>query len=672
MKTTHHHLAHPKYRPDIDGLRAIAVLSVVGFHYFPGRIPGGFVGVDVFFVISGFLISTIIFENLGNDRFSYVEFYARRIKRIFPALLLVLISTMAFGWYVLFPDEFVQLGKHVAGGAGFASNLVSWSETGYFDGSAATKPLLHLWSLGIEEQFYIVWPLLLGLMWRRDRNFLFLTFSVAILSFAINIYWIDRDPVALFFSPFSRAWELMAGGLLAYVMLHRRNKPLGNSKLRSSLAPFGLVQIGISVILFTKNTPFPGWWALLPIVGASFVIAGQPEAWVSRHFLGHPAMVWIGLISYPLYLWHWPLLAFARILEEDTPARTIRVLLVVASILLASATYVLVEKRFKKDYSKAAISYLSFTMVILLVIGLTTWKGTPLPRLSSKSLAIVVDAVEDWDYPGGLVPVSRDEETLLTAAGSKTKTLFFGDSHMEQYAPRIVRLLEENPDKNTAIFATHAACPPIPNVHESMRPWCPEFVNETIQYMDRQDVEVVVIGARWNLYFLTATRESADQETNEFSYYYTGDNDEKHMFNGGGGASMAIQELELFLSKIARNKRVYLLLDNPSGNAYSPKTFLEGLRLTQLRSTLVPGKESDANYDPEQRQLRDELKALAMRAGAMVIDPSARLCTGQRCKVSTEEGIPIYKDNDHLRPFYVEQFADYLDATLNQSPSPPR
>jgi peptidoglycan/LPS O-acetylase OafA/YrhL len=177
------HLTHPKYRADIDGLRAIAVLSVVCFHAFPVRLKGGFIGVDIFFVISGYLISTIIFDNLERDSFSFVEFYSRRIKRIFPALLLVLIACLAFGWFALLADEYKQLGKHIAAGAGFVSNFVFWNESGYFDNAAETKPLLHLWTLGIEEQFYIIWPLLLWAAWKRKFNLLTITLVIAIISF---------------------------------------------------------------------------------------------------------------------------------------------------------------------------------------------------------------------------------------------------------------------------------------------------------------------------------------------------------------------------------------------------------------------------------------------------------------------------------------------------------
>lgn len=172
MSHNHNDLTHPKYRPDIDGLRAVAILFVVGFHAFPNWVHGGFIGVDIFFVISGYLISTIIIGSLERDSFSFVEFYIRRINRIFPALLLVLIACFSFGWYALLADEYKQLGKHIAGGAGFISNFLFWNESGYFDNAAETKPLLHLWSLGIEEQFYLAWPLLLWLVWKNKLNLL--------------------------------------------------------------------------------------------------------------------------------------------------------------------------------------------------------------------------------------------------------------------------------------------------------------------------------------------------------------------------------------------------------------------------------------------------------------------------------------------------------------------
>jgi peptidoglycan/LPS O-acetylase OafA/YrhL len=216
------HLSHPKYRADIDGLRAIAVLSVVGFHAFPSWICGGFIGVDIFFVISGFLISSIIFANLHQHSFEFIEFYCRRIRRIFPALIVVLIASFAIGWFVLLPNEFKQLGKHMAGGAGFIQNFLLWRESSYFDSAANTKPLLHLWTLAVEEQFYIVWPLVLWVAWKQKLNLLTITAVVALVSFSLNIGNVHTDAVAAFYSPQTRFWELMCGSMLAYVTVRRR------------------------------------------------------------------------------------------------------------------------------------------------------------------------------------------------------------------------------------------------------------------------------------------------------------------------------------------------------------------------------------------------------------------------------------------------------------------
>lgn len=205
------------YRADIDGLRAIAVLAVVGFHAFPDYFPGGFVGVDVFFVISGFLISSIIFREVGRSTFRLPQFYARRIRRIFPALLIVLVACLLFGWFALLPDELEHLGKHVAAAATFVSNLALWQESGYFDRAAELKPLLHLWSLGVEEQFYLVWPMLLLLLWKRQQNIAITIVLLTLTSFMLSIALGQQSPSANFYFPFSRFWELGLGCLLAVV-----------------------------------------------------------------------------------------------------------------------------------------------------------------------------------------------------------------------------------------------------------------------------------------------------------------------------------------------------------------------------------------------------------------------------------------------------------------------
>ena len=227
-------LIHPKYRPDIDGLRAIAVLSVLGFHAFPAQFKAGFIGVDIFFVISGFLISSIIFENLARGSFSFLEFYGRRIKRIFPALALVLFTSFTFAWFALFADEFAQLGKHMAAGAAFVSNFALWQEAGYFDNAAESKPLLHLWSLAIEEQFYIFWPLLVWATWKRKWLFITILITLLIVSFGINLHFVRVDRATAFFFPGSRVWELLIGVVLAYFSTQSRDTSAKSFRLNQA------------------------------------------------------------------------------------------------------------------------------------------------------------------------------------------------------------------------------------------------------------------------------------------------------------------------------------------------------------------------------------------------------------------------------------------------------
>lgn len=336
-----------QYRLDIDGLRAFAILSVVLFHAFPEFITGGFIGVDVFFVISGFLISTIIFEKLEQGSFSFVDFYARRIRRIFPALILVLLSSFILGWCILFASEYKQLGQHIAGGAGFIANFILWSESSYFDNLADTKPLLHLWSLGIEEQFYIIWPPILWASWRLGLRILPVIFTIAIASFAWNLYSISIDPVATFYSPLTRFWELLIGSLLAYVTVFQARYPklAVNSVAQANIYSWigcGLFIAGL--FLINKDSSFPGAWALLPTLGAAFMVKAGPTAWFNRVVLGNSVLVWFGLISYPLYLWHWSLLSFSRILSSSIPELEIRIGVVALSVLLSWVTYRFIEK----------------------------------------------------------------------------------------------------------------------------------------------------------------------------------------------------------------------------------------------------------------------------------------------------------------------------------------
>lgn len=429
------HPLHPKYRPDIDGLRAIAVLSVVIFHAFPDLIPGGFIGVDIFFVISGYLISGIIFSNLEHASFSIADFYGRRIRRILPALLTVMIASLALGWPFMLAREYQQLSKHVMAGAAFVSNLVLWQEKGYFDIAAEAKPLLHLWSLAIEEQFYIFWPPLLAFVWRRQLGFLRVTLVIAALSFAANIYLSQTNPNSAFYLPMPRVWELMTGGLLAYVEIHRAEIL---RHYRSTRAFSGLGLIALGLLLISEDRQFPGWWALLPTFGAVLLISAGPAAWPNRQLLSGQAMVWLGLLSYPLYLWHWPLLSLLRIEMGSTPSALLRAGALGLALVLSWLTYTCIEKpvRFHATHPATNRRLLQALLVVALA-GLFLFE-TKSDVITQAKGAGIVNWLRNPDCNG-----AQNKFRLCTygnEASDKTVVLI-GDSHANHLSRALTELI---------------------------------------------------------------------------------------------------------------------------------------------------------------------------------------------------------------------------------------
>jgi peptidoglycan/LPS O-acetylase OafA/YrhL len=358
------------YRPEIDGLRAISILVVIFFHAFPDSVPGGFIGVDVFFAISGYLISGIIFRELKKQSFSFSQFYSGRVKRIFPALLVVLVATYGLGWIILLPDEFRQLGKQITSSMGFYQNFSLWKQADYFDTKSTLKPLLHLWSLSIEEQFYVTYPFLIWAAWRSGLNLLTVIGVLAAISLGYDLDGIASHPVRTFYLPHARAWELLAGCLLARLqsldgdltgarptaarvrrilfgrLLFERPPPTERQgPLLAGLSELlGLALIAAATFSFREHTPYPGWRAALPVAGALLVTAAGSQTWCNRKLLGSAPMALLGKVSYPLYLWHWPLLSYLHILQGETIPVWLRLAALALSFVLAWATYRLVER----------------------------------------------------------------------------------------------------------------------------------------------------------------------------------------------------------------------------------------------------------------------------------------------------------------------------------------
>lgn len=399
LATARHH------RPDIDGLRALAVLMVVVHHAFPGTLPGGYLGVDVFFVISGFLISQILLRGIedeaaGRGAFRLADFYRRRIQRILPALVLVVAVTLALGGWLLWPQEYRQLGAHAAANAVFALNFVLAGEAGYFDHAAQHKPLLHLWSLAVEEQFYLVWPWLLHAAMRRGgRRALGGLLALAALSLGAMVVSARQDAAATFFLPQARAWELTVGAVGALV-LHRHGAAW--TRLRSRLFPretcalAGLLLVAASAALLGAHRhTSPA--LLLPVLGTLLVLLADPEGAASRRLLSGRAMTALGRISYPLYLWHWPLLSLATVAASGLPSPGVRVALVLASVGLAWLTLVLLEQQVRPARS-AAVPWI--LVGLLGACGLWGALIVRLDGLPARTAALnPLIAQFDWDVP---------------------------------------------------------------------------------------------------------------------------------------------------------------------------------------------------------------------------------------------------------------------------------
>lgn len=422
------------YRRDIDGLRAIAVLSVVLFHAFPDWIHGGFIGVDIFFVISGFLISGKIFENLEAGQFTYRDFYARRIRRLFPALLLVLTTCVVVGWFTLLSNEYEFLGKHTAAGLSFLANVALWREAAnYFNSEVDTRPLLHLWSLGIEEQFYIFWPPILFAVWKVKKHFIPIVMGLTLLSFAVGLYYLlTQDTVSAFYVPWSRFWELFAGGLLAYLMAYKAEMVAGWPASRPLM---GLLLIVAGVGFMRDNLPFPGWWAVVPVLGSFLILSSHASSPTANVVLTHKIMVWFGLISYPLYLWHWPVLSFTRIVVGHTPDAAYRVAAIVLTVFLAWLTYAFVEKPLRHPKRKGlVVTLLCAVAVVLGSYGYVLWKKDVVNhRAMDQKFPDFGKAYNATRYSDGscerlLNKKPLDEEVCLTNS-AEPEYLIVGDSH---------------------------------------------------------------------------------------------------------------------------------------------------------------------------------------------------------------------------------------------------
>ena len=644
------------YRPDIDGLRAVAVLAVVVYHAFPAALPGGFSGVDIFFVISGYLISGILFKGLAQEKFSFFEFYARRIRRLFPSLVVALFLTLSVGYYYLLSDEFEQLGKHAAASCVFIQNIVFLKESGYFDKAADLKPLLHLWSLAVEEQFYIFFPPLLILLWRKKWPITWILAAFLLISFFANLVMSVKDSAADFFLTPYRCWELMAGAMLAW----RHFSKGQDTRFGNVYSIIGLLLITFSLIWLDKSNPYPGWRAIFPVTGTVLLIAAGPGPTINRWLLSNPISIWVGLISYPLYLFHWPMLSLLRIIKGDNPETPYILFVLILSLIISVLTYYLIEKKIRYTKSRWATPFLITIFTLLGIVGLLVWEKKIVSRSTHLGFDEYVNASTDRNYFDGIKssrfkgPFSIYENTTPTIL----KTLYIGDSHMQQCAPRILEITKNGMIGGRGfIFLTLGGLIPIPGMSgifgSQSQPY-DLFIPKMMEMANRADVDRVVIAANWCFYFNWGAQK--------YSINSSSLNTEK-------GMEDALRSFQKMLKNLVSNKKkVYIINNIPTGPLFDPKLIIvrsiNGEMSFDSRDININDFRNIKGQMPiSQGELMDKIAAISEKSGAKLINPLDYLVKDGLC-LRFLNGIPIYSDRAHLRASFVRHHAIYLDETI--------
>ncbi len=648
------------YRADIDGLRAVAVVAVLLFHAGIPGFAGGFVGVDVFFVISGFLITSIIARQLERGQFTFAGFYVRRMRRIFPALFTTVLVTGIVAGFFFLPSDFRSLGASIAATAGFASNILFWAQADYFDAPAELKPLLHTWSLSIEEQFYLAFPGLLVLLWRmnpRDRRRI--VAGLAVASFLVGLVATRKEPQAAFYLLPSRAWELLTGSLLAL-----SPTPTLSPAVSRGAGWLGLCLIILAVAALDARTPFPGFAALLPTMGAALVIgAGGMDRLGASKLLGSLPFTTVGRLSFSLYLWHWPVLSLMRyaLARELEASETLAAL--AASIVLAILSWRLVEEPFRHPRAQPEAAVLrkaaAFTACIFLTgVALYTTGGLP-QRLPDRLLAygeVEPSAAQSRlhcaEWPG-----ARTDLTGVCLVGDlSAPSLGFaviGDSHAEALIPAFALAATRNRQKGL-VFVKHACRPMLGVVHivdGKRNASCSTFVAKAIREIQAQaSIRDVVFAARW-------TRQALGTGYQQPNSFYT------------DGLSKEVSFRENKLSLIRGLDRVFDALSDrritvigavPENEFLTPMA----LAMAKLFSRPPPRTTADA-FHRRNAAVEDVFSQLARLHRFQFISPARRLCDGTTC-VAEIDGRPLYRDDDHLSAFGAEQLANVIDDMFEE------
>ena len=633
------------YRSDIDGLRAVAVILVVLFHAGLG-FPGGFVGVDVFFVISGFLITGIIARDLDAGTFSLVRFYDRRIRRILPPLVVMVVVTVLLGWLLFLPEDLKDLAKSAMSQVCLAANIYFWRTMGYFNGPADQKPLLHMWSLAIEEQFYLLFPVVLMLIWKFCRRAAIPLLALfTFLSFCLCVYGTGRSPSASFYLLPTRAWELSAGALLSLITA----RLLMSQRTATCCGVSGLLAILTAGCVFSKSTPFPGWAALLPCGGAALVIAaGQTHrSWPTRLLMIQP-LVGIGLISYSLYLWHWPIFVLSRYWAVEGLGIAIRVILVLASIAVGWLSWRFIESPFRvprwnssikpQRVLMATVAFNAVSLVLfvsLLIPGIQPW-------LPQQAVAFA-SAVKDSAFLINLDPANAIKGEF-PRFGSKddieVDLLVWGDSHAMAAMPVIDSLCQQ--EHVHGAFAAYSSTPPLVNfvweTPHGLGQRTPQFSDATLNFVQIHRVRNVVLIGLWSQYIYVSENNLS---SGNFSECLTATI--KRLREAGATVSIMLE--------VPQHKS----LDIPK--LLARESFLR--RDVDLIG--VPVAQHQLRVTTMNHQIREAVAGLAV-----VLDPLESFANSRGFCPAQKEGKSLYRDNHHLTVHGSMQLADLFRPIIER------
>lgn len=647
-----------EYRKEIDGLRALAVLPVMLFHAGFEWIRGGYVGVDVFFVISGYLITSIIVSEKNAGRFTLRGFYERRARRILPALFLVTIACIVPAWFWMLSNQLETFAESVLAVALFSSNIFFWGKSDYFAPAVEDMPLLHTWSLAVEEQFYVVFPIFVLLLWRLGHRWLILSIAaVAVLSLGLAEYTSRTHPSAAFYFSQMRAWELMLGALAAFAWMDKRLTHLPSDTAAQLLALAGLLLIAVSVFAYGPYTPFPGLYAVAPTVGTVLIVLfATPRTLVGR-MLSQPMLVGIGLISYSAYLWHQPLYAFARIRSLNAPGAWIMATLVAAAFVLAYVTWRYVEKPFRNRANLSRLQIFSGAAAAGAAIAAIGMVGIDAKGFENRMPAAALAELDIIDYheariegacnvASGFRP--PEEACVLGDRTAAPRIAIWGDSHAEMQSEALGDALARI--GKSALQLTADACLPFTGVRTAGLSANVDCIRQTAAVKEfllaRRDIGTVVLAPRWTAYLVKQKFDNGEGGAFDDRMY----GEPVASFDGDAGRrkgivaaiNQGVQEL------LNAGKRVVLVYPVPEVGWPVPE-----MAAKQIFLTGEPAADISTDYDVQKKRNAPAtamLDALGDHPDIVRIRPDRILCDTfieGRCAAHLN-GVPLYYDSQHL------------------------